>query len=88
MPVRKKYFFFFLILQVNTPVFLPGEVHGQMSLVGYSPWGHKEWDGTERLALSVCFQTPRPKAGEHSSCCRDSTPAALGDGYKWPFLLN
>ena len=22
------------------PVFLPGESHGQRSLVGYSPWGH------------------------------------------------
>ena len=25
-----------------TPVFLPGESHGQRSLVGYSPWGCKE----------------------------------------------
>ena len=24
-----------------TPGFLPGEPHGQRSLVGYSPWGHK-----------------------------------------------
>ena len=24
-----------------TPVFLPGESHGQRSLAGYSPWGHK-----------------------------------------------
>ena len=24
-----------------TPVFLPGRFHGQKSLVGYSPWGHK-----------------------------------------------
>ena len=32
-----------------TPVFLPGQSHGQRSLVGYSPWGHKEWDMTERL---------------------------------------
>ena len=30
-----------------TPVFLPGESHGQRSLVGYSPWGHKESDRTE-----------------------------------------
>ena len=30
-----------------TPVFLPGESHGQMSLAGYSPWGHKESDMTE-----------------------------------------
>ena len=26
--------------------FLPGESHGQGSLVGYSPWGHKESDNT------------------------------------------
>ena len=32
-----------------TPVFLPGEFHGQWSLVGCRPWGHKEWDTTERL---------------------------------------
>ena len=30
-----------------TPVFLSGEPHGQRSLVGYSPWGHKESDKTE-----------------------------------------
>ena len=30
-----------------TPVFLPGEFHGQRSLVGYSPRGHKESDTTE-----------------------------------------
>ena len=29
------------------PVFLPGESHGQGSLVGYSPGGHKESDTTE-----------------------------------------
>ena len=30
-----------------TPVFLPGESHGQRSLVGCSPWGRKESDLTE-----------------------------------------
>ena len=29
------------------PVFLPGKVHGQRSLSGYSPWGCKESDTTE-----------------------------------------
>ena len=29
-----------------TPVFLPGESHGQRSLVGYSLWGRKELDVT------------------------------------------
>ena len=32
-----------------TPVLLPGESHGRKSLVGYSPWGHKELDTTEWL---------------------------------------
>ena len=31
------------------PVFLPGEFHGQRSLVGCSPWGRWESDTTERL---------------------------------------
>ena len=35
-----------------TPVFLPGEFHRQRSLAGYSPWGGKESDMTERLSLS------------------------------------
>ena len=29
-----------------TPVFLPGESHGQRSLAGYSPWGRKELNTT------------------------------------------
>ena len=36
-----------------TPVFLPGESHGQRSLAAYSPWGCKELDTTERLTLSL-----------------------------------
>ena len=33
-----------------TLVFLPGKSHGQRSLVGYSPRGHKESDTTEHRA--------------------------------------
>ena len=36
-----------------TPVFLPGESHGQRSLAGYSPWGYKESDTTEWPTLSL-----------------------------------
>ena len=36
-----------------TPIFLPGEFHGQRSLVGYNPCGHKESDTTEELTLSL-----------------------------------
>ena len=36
----------------TTPVFLPGESHGQKSLAGYSLWGHKESDTAERLSTA------------------------------------
>ena len=29
---------------LHAPVLLPGEFHGQGSLVGYSPWDHKDSD--------------------------------------------
>ena len=32
-----------------TQVFLPGRSHRQRNLMGYSLWGHKELDTTERL---------------------------------------
>ena len=35
------------------PVFLPGESHGQRSLLGYSPWSHQESDTAELLTLSL-----------------------------------
>ena len=38
-----------------TPVFLPGESHGLRSLVGYSPWGHKESDTTEELSTITMY---------------------------------
>ena len=36
---------------------LPGKSHGQRSLVGYSPWGHKESDMTERLHFTSLCKT-------------------------------
>ena len=36
----------------TTPVFLPGEFHGERSLMGYSPCGHKESDTNERLSTA------------------------------------
>ena len=47
-----------------TAVFLPGKSHGLRFLVGYSPWGRKESDTTERLHLhfslffSLCLECP------------------------------
>ena len=39
----------------GTPVFLPSEFHGQRSLVGYSPWGCRESDTSEGIALSLSW---------------------------------
>ena len=33
-----------------TPLFLPGEFHGQSSLAGYSPWSRKKLDRAELLS--------------------------------------
>ena len=38
---------------IPTPVFLPGEFHGQKSLEIYSPWGHKGSDMSERHSLHL-----------------------------------
>ena len=42
-----------------TPVFLPGESHGKRSLAGYSLWGCKESDITERLNTHTHTHTQR-----------------------------
>ena len=42
-----------------SPVFLPGETHGQRSLAGCSPWGHKESDTTEHMALLGLTKGPQ-----------------------------
>ena len=35
-----------------TPIFLLSKSHGQRSLAGYSPWGHKELDTTEHAHIT------------------------------------
>ena len=40
-----------------TPVLLPGDSHGWRILVGYSPWGPKESETTERLHFHHIFGT-------------------------------
>ena len=40
-----------------TPVFLLEKPHGQRSLVGYSPWDHKESDTTEQLGTPILDST-------------------------------
>ena len=56
-----------------TPISLPGKSHGQRSLVGYSPWGHKESDST------VCA---RARTHTHTHTHTDNFLASI------PFLVG
>ena len=49
------------------PEFLPGKLHGQRSLAGYSPWGHKESLRTDRASMCARAQhtkVPRPPTSD------------------------
>ena len=48
------------------PVFLPGEIHGQRSLAGYSTWGLKESDTTELALMPTRHTRGQVKTGQGS----------------------
>ena len=50
--------------RLPTPVFCPGEFHGQGIQVGYSPWGHKESDMTKKLTLQSMSQIYHSNSNE------------------------
>ena len=57
-----------------TPVLLPGKSHGWRSLVGYSPWGCKESDTTERLHFHFSLSCIGKENGNPLQCsCLEST---------------
>ena len=60
-----------------TPVFLPGESHGRRSLVGYSPWGCKESDMTERLHFHPVWASASPYT------CWACSFSGLADTFPW-----
>ena len=47
-----------------TLVFLPGKSHGHRSLAGYSPWGCKAFDTTERLSVHAHTHTHTVHSGK------------------------
>ena len=71
-----------------TSVFLPGGSHGQRSLVGYNPWGHKESDTTDRLTLWLHTHThifhssgfPSSSVGKESACNSEDPSSIPGLG--------
>ena len=69
------------------PVFLPGESHGQRSLVGYSPWGHKELDTTEWLTLPP-FILLYPTVHTATVTWKASEELTHFQGAFWPCLVK
>ena len=65
-----------------TPVLLPGKCHGQRSLVGCSPLGHKESDTTEWLHFPFSLSCMGEGYGNPLQCSclenpRDGEPGGL-----------
>ena len=80
-----------------TPVLLPGKSHGRRSLVGCSPWGHKELDTTERLHFDFSLSCIGEWNGNPLQCSclenpRDGEPDGLPSlglhrvGHNWSNL--
>ena len=69
-----------------TPIFLPGEFHGQSSLAGYSPWGRQEFDTTELMAphsSALAWKIPRTEEPG-----RLQSMGSLGVGHDWVTSLS
>ena len=64
-----------------TPVFLPGEFHGQRSLAGYRPWHRKESDTTERLTRSLYFHIFPLSSTHGPPGCRNVGLSRPGPGF-------
>ena len=64
-----------------TPVFLPGEFHGQRSLAGYSPWDRKESDITEQLTHTHSYSKGNIVVLKFLTGAK--APASHFDRYQW-----
>ena len=69
-----------------TPVLLPGESHGQRSLVGYSPRGRQELDTTERLTHIIIVHFISIITSAPPRITRHSIPEAGGPALECPPL--
>ena len=72
-----------------TPIFLPGEFHGQGSLAGYSPWSRKESNMAEQLThrMCVCVCVCVPKKKEYACFIWEKYGSSVGPLYPW-FLIS
>ena len=65
----------------TTPVFSPGEFHGQRSLVGYSPRGRKQSDTTLQLNHNTHQGLPGP-AEMGTDLCSNPFSSAFSSSLK------
>ena len=50
---------------LDNPIFFTGKLHGQRSLVSYSPWGHKELDVIEQSGTHTHTHTHTHTSNEN-----------------------
>ena len=77
-----------------SPVFLPGESHGERSLAGCSPWGHREWGTTEhaypasiRRTLGTSHASSQRPALTHLNCKTREFHTHKGEGAPTSWLF-
>ena len=75
-----------------TPVILPGKSHGRRSPVGYSPWGRKEPDMTERLHFTSVFLPGKSHGwrslADYSQCMPVCSVTSVESDSWWPYGLR
>ena len=72
-----------------TPVFLPGESHGQRSLADYSPWGCKESDTSEVTEHARVCLDEQDTARRREAVSTAEVKAVPGRGPCWtPWALS
>ena len=69
------------------PVFLPGEFHGQRSMTGYSPRGHKESNTTEQLSTHT-FSSQTPQTTERNLTVKPAQQCGTASRSGKKILLN
>ena len=72
----------------HTPAFLPGKSQGRRSLAGYSPWGCKESDATERLDFTLLREVERRHAGCHFESAKSPQGAQASRSPNWVMQMQ
>ena len=82
----------------GNPLFSPGKSHGQRSLAGYSPWGHKESDVAEHAHAHTPMHTRtrtrthahmhRKRKQDHEEVCWRGVCENHGEGFEFSQTMN